>query len=227
METDTRTTFLESRFNLTSDGPTEPAKGPFGRPVCSPGQSGITNRRGRVWPGRRAKVFGFGNGRPLTSAMKNILTAEARRMTRRTQRGKHYGLVTAKQFAVFRTLIWKFHNCVTGWCFPSYEAIAEEVGCHRDTVHQAIAALEAVGLLTWDHRIRREQHRILRTSNGYRFKVPPHLQITKSEIPSRTAGQAVLPLKAAAPIPPKPSDPDLMASLDRLNTARKTYADRR
>jgi hypothetical protein len=186
----------------------EPTKGPFGRPVSS--------RPRQVSYGHRAKVFGFGNGRPLTAAMKNILTAEARRLTRRTERGKHYGLITAKQLAVFRTLIWKFHNCVTGWCFPSYEAIAEEAGCHRDTVHQAIAALEAAGLLTWDHRIRRQHHRILRTSNGYRFKVPSHLQITKSEIPSGTAGQATLPLRAAVPKPPKPSDPALQASLDRF-----------
>lgn len=199
----------------------EPTKGSFGRPVS--GQP--ANRRGRVWP-RRAKVFGFGNGRPLTSAMKNILTAEARRLTRRTERGKHYGLITAKQLAVFRALLWKFHNCATGWCFPSYKKIAEEADCNRDTVHQAIAALEAAGLLTWDHRIRRQHHRILRTSNGYRFKVPSHLQITKSEIPSRTADQAVLSLKLAAPIPPKPSDPELSASLEGLNSARKNYADR-
>ena len=148
-------------------------------------------------------------------------------MTRRTERGKHYGQITAKQLEVFRALLWKFHNCVTGWCFPSYERIAEEAGCHRDTVHQAIAALEAVGLLTWDHRIRRKHHRVLRTSNGYRFKVPSHLQVTKSEIPSRTAGQAVLSLRSAPPTPAKPTDPDLMASLDRLNAARKAYADRR
>lgn len=225
------TTGTSSRFSFTLDGgaPTEPAKGPFGRPVPAPGKPGITNLRDRkrVLRGRRAKVFGFGNGRPLTSAMKNILTAEARRMTRRTERGKHYGLITGKFLGVFRTLIWKFHNCITGWCFPSYEAIAEEAGCHRDTVHQAIVALESAGLLTWDHRIRREHHRILRTSNGYRFKVPPHLQIAKSEIPSRTADQAVLPLRPATPLAPTPHDPELMAALDRLGAARKSYADRR
>jgi len=208
-------TFLETRFSFT----TEPTKGPFGRPAPAPAQPGITNGRGRVWPGRRAKVFGFGNGRPLTSAMKNILTAEARRMTRRTERGKHYGAVTAKHFAVFRTLIWKFHNCVTGWCFPSYEAIAEDAGCHRDTVHQAIVALEAVDLLTWDHRIRREHHRVLRTSNGYRFKVPPHLQITKSEIPSRTAGQASLTLLPPPLRPPLDPENPLHATLMGLQRA--------
>jgi Helix-turn-helix domain len=127
-------------------------------------------------------VLGFGNSRPLKPEMKNRLTAEARRMTRPTEPRMHYGQITAKQLEVFRALLWKFHNCVTGWCFPSYERIAEEAGCHRDTVHQAIAALEEAVLLTWDHRIQRRHHRVLRTSNCYRFKVPSHLQVSKSEM---------------------------------------------
>jgi Helix-turn-helix domain len=218
MHTKISTSDLPSRFSFNPDGsPTEAAKGPFGRPASSCGQLKITNRRGPP----RAKVFGFGNAKPLTAAIKNQLTAEARRMTRPTEARKHYGLITAKHLAVFRALLWKFHNCVTGWCFPSYEKIADEAGCHRDTVHEAIVALEDAGLLTWDHRIRREHHRVLRTSNGYRFKVPSHLEITKSEIPSGTAGQAVLTLRSAPPTLRAPDNPRLMAALGRFEAAVK------
>jgi DNA-binding MarR family transcriptional regulator len=179
-------------------------------------------RRPRVVLGRRAKVFGFGNSRPLKPEMKNRLTAEARKLTRPTEPGMHYGRITAKQLEVFRALLWKFHNCVTGWCFPSYEKIAEEVGCHRDTVHQAIAALEAAGLLTWDHRIKRSYRRVLRTSNGYRFEIPPHLRASKSEIISGTEGQELFS-SLATPVPrPKPMDSDLAAALMRLGSAIRT-----
>jgi len=200
MITHASTSFLNGRFSFTPDGtPIEPAKGPFGRPASSPGQFKITKRRSRrprrVSKVRRAKVFGFGNGRPLKAEMKNRLTAEARKMTRPTEPGMHYGRITAKQLEVFRAMLWKFHNCVTGWCFPSYEKIAEEAGCHRDTVHQAIAALEDAGLLTWDHRIQRKHHRVVRTSNGYRFEIPPHLRAFKSEILSGTEGQDLFSLR--------------------------------
>jgi biotin operon repressor len=182
-------------------------------------------RRRRVF-GRRAKVFGLATSRPIKAEMKNRLTAEARKMTRPTAPGMHYGAITAKQLEVFRALIWKFHNCVTGWCFPSYEKIAEEAGCHRDTVHQAIAALEAAGLLEWDHRLKREHRRVLRTSNCYRFKVPAQLQGTKSEIIPGTAGQGFLPSLATAVPAPKTVDPALEAALGRLGSNVRTAASR-
>ena len=36
-----------------------------------------------------------------------------------------------------------FHNSRDGRCFPSYEAIADKAKCCRDTVYEAIKALEA------------------------------------------------------------------------------------
>jgi hypothetical protein len=43
----------------------------------------------------------------------------------RTEKGKHYGIISAKFLAVLDALLWGFHNCHNGRCFPSYETIAE------------------------------------------------------------------------------------------------------
>jgi hypothetical protein len=56
---------------------------------------------------------------------------------------------------VLDALLWGFHNCGTGRCFPSYEAIAERADCTRSTVYEAIHALERAGILTWVNRIAR------------------------------------------------------------------------
>ena len=50
--------------------------------------------------------------------------------------GKPWGKISAKHLEVFEALLWGFHNCKTGLCFPSYEKIAEKVpgGIARSTV---------------------------------------------------------------------------------------------
>ena len=86
---------------------------------------------------------------------------------------------------VLEAMLWGFHNSKSGLCFPSYEAIAEKAQCCRDTVYEAIRALEAADVLTWVNRIVREQvrerdlfgkwgtrWRIIRTSNAYLFRDP-------------------------------------------------------
>ena len=40
------------------------------------------------------------------------------------QKGRAYGVVTAKALAVLEALLWGFHNARSGVCFPSYERIA-------------------------------------------------------------------------------------------------------
>jgi hypothetical protein len=70
----------------------------------------------------------------------------------------------------------------TGLCIPGYERIAQVACVARVTVERAISRLEAWGLITWDHRIKRvfeavtdlagEARRFLRperSSNSYRF----------------------------------------------------------
>ena len=55
----------------------------------------------------------------------------ARCLSRRTEKGRHYGRLTAKFLDVLRALLWDFHNARTGVCFPSLATIAEAAGCSR------------------------------------------------------------------------------------------------
>ena len=72
-----------------------------------------------------------------------------------------------------------------GLCFPSYETIAEKARCCRDTVYEAILALEDTGVFSWVQRIDRvaervkdlfgqwmTSYRIVRRSNVYEFRDP-------------------------------------------------------
>jgi len=194
------------------------------------------NRHGR----RREKVFGEGRPRPMSRNIKLRVMALARALVRPTEPGKHYGAITAKHLSVLAALLWGFHNAATGLCFPSYETIAEKAGCARSTVAEAIKALEAAGLLTWVHRLKRvyervvnmfgegvhgQRSRVLRTSNGYRFTEPPDVQSSKSELLPRTVGQESLSLVPSPQRPiPAQLDPEnpLHASLMRLGSLIRT-----
>jgi hypothetical protein len=188
---------------------------------------------------RREKLFGEGHPLPLDGNGKARVMARARGLMRRTEKGKHYGLVTAKALAVLEALLWGFHNARSGLCFPSYEAIAEKAGCARSTVAEAINALERAGLLTWVNRIKRvrercedlfgkwgSQVRVIRTSNGYRFLDPkggtswPDRNSlgfsSKSDFPSGTLIQdSILPI-SPTPAPALNADTPLGAALLRF-----------
>jgi Helix-turn-helix domain len=156
---------------------------------------------------RREKMFGEGRVLPLDRNAKARIMTLARALSRRTEKGRHYGVVTAKFVAVLEALLWGFHNAATGRCFPSYERIAERAHCARPTVYEAINALERVGILTWVNRIARvrdwgpdlfgrarNRWRVLRTSNAYTFVDPLKTKETvgfssKSEFPPGTEGQ--------------------------------------
>ena len=135
-------------------------------------------------PGRE-KAFGYGRPRALDRNAKIRIMTRARALTRRTQKGKHYGVVTAKALAVLEALLWGFHNARSGLCFPAYETIAERAGCARSTVYEAISMLEDAGLLSWVNRVKRIRERckdllgddgsrvrVVRTSNAYHFFDP-------------------------------------------------------
>jgi hypothetical protein len=141
---------------------------------------------------------------PLDRNAKARIMTLARALTRRTDKGKHYGIVSAKFLAVLDALLWGFHNCQSGRCFPSYERIAERADCARSPVYEAIHALERAGILTWVNRIARirewgpdlfgraqNRWRVIRTSNAYTFVDPqPRAKppnSSKSELPTRTA----------------------------------------
>jgi Helix-turn-helix domain len=136
------------------------------------------SRRGT---GPREKVFGPGRCVPLDRNVKVRVMMLGRALSRRTEKGKAYGAITAKALAVLAAILWRFHNAASGKCFPSYEAIAEAAACSRTSVYYAIRALEQVGVLSWVNRIKRVREyvpglfgkgsawrwRVVRTSNSY------------------------------------------------------------
>ena len=110
---------------------------------------------------RREKVFGDGRPQPLDREAKVRIMTRARALKQRTEKGKHYGQLTAKCLDVLEALLWGFHNARSGLCFPSLERIAEKAKCARSTVAEAIKALEDAGLLSWVNRIVRVKDSVL------------------------------------------------------------------
>jgi helix-turn-helix protein len=171
-------------------------------------------RRVSVRHHRREKVFGPGRAVPLDRNQKARIQAYAKAWSRRHQQPRqHKGPITRAFTDVLRALLWGFHNAHTGRCFPSYEMIAAKAECCRDTVAEALKALEWAGILSWQHRITRAVVRqrdlfgrwsnrwtVLRTSNAYVFHDPqPRLAgapAAWSENPGRTQDQGSYPLLA-------------------------------
>ena len=157
---------------------------------------------------RREKMFGVGRPRALDRNAKARIMHWARCLSRRTAKGKAYGQITAKALAVLEALLWGFHNAKSGFCFPSYERIADAAHCAVSTVGEAIKALEAAGLMTWVNRLKRVRERcadllgadgwrwrVMRTSNAYEFHDPgaaDRPDPSKSEKRARTANQDLL-----------------------------------
>jgi DNA-binding MarR family transcriptional regulator len=147
-------------------------------------------------------MFGLGRPRALDRNAKVRIMHWVRCLSRRTEKGRAYGQLTAKAVAVLEALLWAFHNASSGVCFPSYERIAEAAGCARSTVAEAIKALEEAGILSWVQRIKRVRERcsdllgdngwrwrVLRTSNAYNFRDPGASNPSKSEKPTGTPNQ--------------------------------------
>jgi hypothetical protein len=172
----------------------------------------------RLLKPRREKMFGEGRLVPLDRNAKARIMVLARALMRRSEKGEHYGILTAKFVAVLGVLLWGFHNAASGRCYPSYERIAERADCARSTVYEAIHALERAGILTWVNRIVRirewgpdlfgraqNRWRVIRTSNAYAFIDPqPRTKppdSCKSEFPTETAGPE---FKLEAPPAPRP-----------------------
>jgi Helix-turn-helix domain len=198
---------------------------------------------------RREKVFGPGRAVPLDRNAKCRIAAYARAWsTRNRQSGQHRGPITRAFLEVLEALLWGFHNSRDGRCFPSYEAIAAKAECCRDTVCEALKALEWAGVLSWQNRITRALVRqrdlfgqwtnrwtVIRTSNAYVFRDPqPQLAgapAAKSENPTGTQNQESLrylrPVLRAKPEAQSSADMDrdAFASRDRQLAALKATMD--
>jgi len=151
---------------------------------------------------RREKVFGDGRGHPLDRNAKARIMVYARAWSARHKRpGQHRGPLTRATLEVLEALLWGFHNSRDGRCFPSYETIALRAQCCRDTVYEAIRALEGAEILTWVNRLIRVQFReldlfgrmvprtrLIRTSNAYTFRDP--LPCAQGSVQGRGAASA-------------------------------------
>ena len=164
---------------------------------------------------RREKMFGVGRPRALDRNAKVRIMHWARCLSRRIEKGRAYGQLTAKAVAVLEALLWAFHNAKSGLCFPSYETLAEAAHCARSTVAEALKALEDAGVLSWVQRIKRVREpcldllgdngwrwRVLRTSNSYAFTDPSPAAdrpiSSKSEKPIGTPNQGFFSTFVAA-----------------------------
>ncbi len=170
---------------------------------------------------RREKVFGAGRPLPLDREAKLRLMTLAQALSRKVEKGKAYGPITAKALDVLRALLWGFHNARSGLCFPSIERIAEAAHCCPATVQKALRALEACGVLSWVNRlVRRREHgpegwrwRVYRTSNAYRFTDPREPSASNATL-RRGTGIQVHSFNQTKP--PEPLLPGLKAALTRL-----------
>jgi len=220
-----------------------PISGPFGR-VAARNPKGNVMPKAPLLPNhlrpQREKAFGPARGIPLDRNAKARIMVYARAYTAQHRvPGQHRGPLTRAFIEVLEALLWAFHNSRSGQCFPSYEAIAEKAQCCRDTVYEAIRALEAADILTWVNRIVREQvrerdlfgkwtyrWRIVRTSNAYAFRDPLPCSedrgASKSENPSGTLIQDISVTTApaaAADADLKGMDMRLLRALHRLGSA--------
>jgi hypothetical protein len=189
---------------------------------------------------RREKVFGPGRGFALDRNAKTRIMVYARVWSAKHRRpGQHRGPLTRAFMEVLEALLWGFHNSRDGRCFPSYESIAEKAHCNRDTVYEAIKALEFADVLTWVNRITRirtreldlfgqmaTRWRIIRTSNAYLFRdpLPCHRpanvqdDFSKSENPPGTLIQEISLVSKGADAPLPTLSPELNAVLIRLGS---------
>ena len=189
----------------------------------------------------REKVFGEARGIPLDRNAKARIIAYAKGYNARMkQPGQHWGPITRAYMQVLEALLWGFHNSRDGRCFPSYESIAARARCNRDTVYEAIKALEFADILTWVNRITRIRQqipdlfgkwstvwRVIRTSNAYVFRDPlpcaenrpPEARASKSENPTGPLNQDISSNIQATAHDLSDMDSDLLTTLHRIGSA--------
>lgn len=184
----------------------------------------------------REKVFGPARGIPLDrNAKARIMFYAASYNARHKQPGQHRGPITRAFMEVLEALLWGFHNSKGGACFPSYEAIAARARCNRDTVYEAIKALEFANIITWVNRITRIQTRtrdlfgkwaygwrIVRTSNAYLFRDP--LPCAEGRPPSRFSSKSENPSGTLNPDIPSTCESSTAPDNEAVRAAREALA---
>jgi hypothetical protein len=190
--------------------------------------------KGLNTPQKRGKVFARPKGISLDRNAKARIVAAAHAYNAKHKAGRqHRGPLTRVTLEVLQALLWGFHNSRAGDCFPSYESIAAKARCCRDSVYEAIKALEAAGFMTWVNcftKIRTKGQdlfgqmvsgwQVIRTSNFYLFRDPlpcaPLPERYKSESPPRTLNQDISTLEQPVKIIVLDTKNPLEAALARL-----------
>jgi hypothetical protein len=181
---------------------------------------------------RREKVFGPGRAVPLDRNAKVRIAAYARAGAPGTVGQANTRVQSpAPSWTSCRRCCGPSTTAATA--VASYQRIAENAGCARSTVAEALKALEWAGVLTWQHRITRIRERcrdlfghdgwrwrVIRTSNAYVFSdLKPQIKgvsTSKSENPTGTQDQDILdPVEA----PARASDSPLERVLSRFGVA--------
>jgi hypothetical protein len=162
----------------------------------------------------RDKVFREKPGIPLDREAKVRIMAYVRGYNAKHRRdGQHQGPITWAFFRVLKAMLWGFHNNRTGHCFPSYETIAEKAECCRDTVYEAIKALEASGILDWAHRFDKifikGGWKYIRVSNAYLFRDPLPCATSFGTCESENAAGTLHPQEKIPKVPAKSTLQDL------------------
>jgi len=140
-----------------------------GRPCARVRPSAPDPHHPRPW--RRGSVFGDGPRRPLSADERRAWLARAE-LERKARR------LTALHVDIAEALVKRLG--VEGQCDPAHATLAEAVGCDPSTVLRALAALRAVGLVTWERRLVRRAWpaggrgatRAEQTSNAYELLLP-------------------------------------------------------
>jgi hypothetical protein len=185
---------------------------------------------------RREKIFGQGRGVPLDRNAKARIMVYARAWSARHRRpGQHRGPLTRATLEVLHALLWGFHNSRDGRCFPSYETIAQRAQCCRDTVYEAIKALEGADILTWVNRLIRVQYRerdlfgrmelrsrLVRTSNAYVFRDP--LPCARAGVPGHKPSVS-LGNSSKSENPPGTLNQDFSLTSTEAKTTKRTIDD--
>jgi len=143
-----------------------PSTGRLGARVCPSAPNPYHPR-----PWRRGSVFGDGPRRPLSADERRVWLARAE-LERKARR------LTALHVDVAEALVKRLG--VEGQCDPAHATLAEDAGCDPSTVLRALAALRAVGLVTWERRLvhrlwpagGRGATRAEQTSNAYELLLP-------------------------------------------------------
>ena len=183
---------------------------------------------GKIKQVKRQKVFTDGKQAPIDRNDRARVMALAHSVRKQHK-------ITRAGVDILRALLYKFANLKDGRCFPAYDKIADEAGCHDRTVGRCLPELEAAGLLTWVNRVLRVRERVeglagiwastwrvIRTSNAYDFPLIAKKRQQNDDKRQKdlgTTNQATLPLTTDHLDPENP----LQAALIGLGRAAGYY----